>query len=112
MGNGRIEWRISATLRFPSLTRYDHLNAVMNAGDLVRLDVGCESAHYSGDLGRTVTPHVLAERPDHLPDQHPHRLLRPQGGVPAASLPKLPRYRPMPAPVPGVTLRRNREGRL
>ncbi len=39
---------------FASLTRYDHLNAVMNAGDLVRLDVGCEWNHYGGDLGRTV----------------------------------------------------------
>jgi hypothetical protein len=26
----------------------------MNAGDLVRLDVGCEWNHYGGDLGRTV----------------------------------------------------------
>jgi Xaa-Pro aminopeptidase len=37
-----------------SLTRYDHLNTVMQAGDLVRLDVGCEWEHYQGDLGRTV----------------------------------------------------------
>lgn len=37
-----------------SFTRYDHLNVVMNAGDLVRLDVGCEWNHYGGDLGRTV----------------------------------------------------------
>ena len=37
-----------------SLTRYDHLDAVMQAGDLVRLDVGCEWDHYQGDLGRTV----------------------------------------------------------
>jgi Xaa-Pro aminopeptidase len=39
---------------FASLSRYDHLNAIMNAGDLVRLDVGCEWNHYGGDLGRTV----------------------------------------------------------
>jgi Xaa-Pro aminopeptidase len=39
---------------FTSEIRYDHLNAVMNAGDLVRLDVGCEWNHYGGDLGRTV----------------------------------------------------------
>ena len=37
-----------------SLLRYDHLNTVMQAGDLVRLDVGCEWEHYQGDLGRTV----------------------------------------------------------
>jgi Xaa-Pro aminopeptidase len=34
--------------------RYDHLNVVMHAGDLVRLDIGCEWDHYQGDLGRTV----------------------------------------------------------
>lgn len=39
---------------FSSETRYDHLNVIMNAGDLVRLDVGCEWNHYGGDLGRTV----------------------------------------------------------
>ena len=39
---------------FTSMTRYDHLNAIMNAGDLVRLDVGCEWNYYGGDLGRTV----------------------------------------------------------
>src|SRR4051812_10066578 len=37
-----------------TLSRYDHLDSTMNAGDLVRLDVGCEWEHYSGDLGRTV----------------------------------------------------------
>jgi Xaa-Pro aminopeptidase len=37
-----------------SLIRYDHLDTVMQAGDLVRLDVGCEWEHYQGDLGRTV----------------------------------------------------------
>jgi Xaa-Pro aminopeptidase len=39
---------------FFSLALYDHLNAPMRAGDLVRLDVGCEWQHYEGDLGRTV----------------------------------------------------------
>lgn len=39
---------------FASSTRYDHLDAAMKAGDLVRLDVGCESDHYGGDLGRTI----------------------------------------------------------
>jgi Xaa-Pro aminopeptidase len=37
-----------------TLSRYDHLDSLMKAGDLVRLDVGCEWNHYSGDLGRTV----------------------------------------------------------
>jgi Xaa-Pro aminopeptidase len=39
---------------FAAETRYDHLNSVMRAGDLVRLDVGCEWNHYQGDLGRTI----------------------------------------------------------
>jgi Xaa-Pro aminopeptidase len=39
---------------FTSLARYDHLNSVLRAGDLLRLDVGCEWDHYQGDLGRTV----------------------------------------------------------
>jgi Xaa-Pro aminopeptidase len=39
---------------FLSIARYDHLNQPMRAGDLVRLDVGCEWNHYGGDLGRTV----------------------------------------------------------
>ncbi len=33
---------------------YDHLDTVMQPGELVRLDVGCEWDHYGGDLGRTV----------------------------------------------------------
>lgn len=37
-----------------SLGRYDHLNRTVRAGDLMRLDVGCEWNHYGGDLGRTV----------------------------------------------------------
>lgn len=39
---------------FYSFARYDHLNVTMRAGDLVRLDVGCEWNHYGGDLGRTI----------------------------------------------------------
>ena len=39
---------------FFSLALYDHLNTEMRAGNLVRLDVGCEWQHYQGDLGRTV----------------------------------------------------------
>jgi Xaa-Pro aminopeptidase len=39
---------------FESTERYDHLDAVMKSGDLVRVDVGCEWKHYQGDLGRTV----------------------------------------------------------
>ena len=39
---------------FTSLARYDHLDQTMRSGDLVRLDVGCEWEHYTGDLGRTV----------------------------------------------------------
>jgi Xaa-Pro aminopeptidase len=37
-----------------SLFQYDHLDGVMQSGDLVRLDIGCEWNHYQGDLGRTV----------------------------------------------------------
>jgi Xaa-Pro aminopeptidase len=39
---------------FASIFRYDHLDTTMQAGDLVRLDIGCEVDHYGGDLGRTV----------------------------------------------------------
>jgi serine/threonine protein kinase/methionine aminopeptidase len=38
---------------FTSLARYNHLDQSMRSGDLVRLDVGCEWDHYTGDLGRT-----------------------------------------------------------
>src|SRR5262249_54879009 len=37
---------------FESLSRYDHLDTTLRAGDLMRLDVGCEWGHYQGDLGR------------------------------------------------------------
>jgi len=39
---------------YASLIRYDHLNAMMKSGELVHLDVGCESDHYFSNLGRTV----------------------------------------------------------
>lgn len=39
---------------FESDLRYDHLDAILRAGDLMRLDVGCEWRHYQGDLGRTI----------------------------------------------------------
>ena len=39
---------------FESSERYDHLDAPLRAGDLVRLDVGCEWEHYQGDFGRTI----------------------------------------------------------
>jgi Xaa-Pro aminopeptidase len=32
----------------------DHLDRAMAAGELVRMDVGCEVSHYEGDVGRTV----------------------------------------------------------
>jgi Xaa-Pro aminopeptidase len=49
---------------FLSDIRYDHLNSIMQSGDLVRLDAGCESNHYQGDLGRTVpvSGHFSAEQ--------------------------------------------------
>ena len=37
---------------FVSEGLYDHLDTVMQPGELVRLDVGCEWNHYGGDLGR------------------------------------------------------------
>lgn len=33
---------------------YDHLNRIMQAGELVRVDVGCGGGGYGGDVGRTV----------------------------------------------------------
>lgn len=58
-GNSFWPWAMSGeNAVFPrpffSMARYDHLNQPMRAGDLVRLDVGCEWNHYGGDLGRTV----------------------------------------------------------
>lgn len=39
---------------FESDRRYDHLDATLHSGDLMRLDVGCEWEHYQGDFGRTI----------------------------------------------------------
>ena len=37
-----------------SFFRYDHLDRVMEAGELVRVDLGCTGSHYGGDVGRTL----------------------------------------------------------
>jgi Xaa-Pro aminopeptidase len=39
---------------FEALARYDRSDRIMAAGELVRLDVGCEVGHYEGDVGRTI----------------------------------------------------------
>ncbi len=36
-----------------SLVDYRHLNRVLQSGDLVRVDVGCDADFYKGDVGRT-----------------------------------------------------------
>ena len=33
---------------------YEHLDRVMQSGELVRMDVGCADGHYGGDVGRTI----------------------------------------------------------
>jgi Xaa-Pro aminopeptidase len=38
---------------FSSFQSYEHLNRVMQPGEVVRVDVGCQSDHYMGDVGRT-----------------------------------------------------------
>jgi len=38
---------------FESLADYRHLNRVMKAGEVARVDVGCDMDHYKGDVGRT-----------------------------------------------------------
>ena len=38
---------------FESLGDYRHLNRVMRAGEVARVDVGCDRDHYKGDVGRT-----------------------------------------------------------
>ena len=44
---------------FSSFQSYEHLDRVMQRGEVVRVDVGCQSEHYMGDVGRTapVTGH-------------------------------------------------------
>jgi Xaa-Pro aminopeptidase len=39
---------------FASLTDANHLDRVMQAGELARFDIGCRVDHYMGDVGRTV----------------------------------------------------------
>jgi len=39
---------------FTSLASPSHLDRVMQAGEVARLDIGCEIDHYMGDVGRTV----------------------------------------------------------
>lgn len=38
---------------FSSFQSYEHLDRVMQRGEVVRVDVGCQSDHYMGDVGRT-----------------------------------------------------------
>ena len=38
---------------FASLLDYRHLNRTMQAGEVARVDVGCDALHYQGDVGRT-----------------------------------------------------------
>jgi len=38
---------------FASLLDYRHLNRTMRAGEVARVDVGCDNVHYQGDVGRT-----------------------------------------------------------
>jgi Xaa-Pro aminopeptidase len=38
---------------FESLVDYRHLNRMMKAGEVARVDVGCDADHYKGDVGRT-----------------------------------------------------------
>lgn len=49
---------------FESLVDYYHLNRRMQAGELVRVDVGCEVDFYKGDVGRTapVSGHFSPEQ--------------------------------------------------
>lgn len=41
------------TSLFSSFQSYEHNNRAMQAGELVRVDVGCQVDHYMGDVGRT-----------------------------------------------------------
>jgi Xaa-Pro aminopeptidase len=38
---------------FESLADYRHLNRKMQTGEVARVDVGCDTDHYKGDVGRT-----------------------------------------------------------
>ena len=39
---------------FEAFADYDNLNRTLRAGDVVRLDVGCDVGMYKGDFGRTI----------------------------------------------------------
>lgn len=39
---------------FEAFADYDNLNRALRAGDVVRLDVGCDAGMYKGDFGRTI----------------------------------------------------------
>jgi Xaa-Pro aminopeptidase len=41
------------TSLWDSFLAYDHVDREMKAGEVVRVDVGCQVAHYMGDVGRT-----------------------------------------------------------
>jgi Xaa-Pro aminopeptidase len=38
---------------FESFGDYRHINRTMQAGELARIDIGCETDHYTSDVGRT-----------------------------------------------------------
>jgi Xaa-Pro aminopeptidase len=38
---------------FASFADYRHINRIMQAGELVRVDIGCDREFYKGDVGRT-----------------------------------------------------------
>jgi Xaa-Pro aminopeptidase len=40
-------------LLWNSFVSYDHVDRQMQAGEVVRVDVGCQVDHYMGDVGRT-----------------------------------------------------------
>ena len=44
----------SITNAVRSMADHRYLDRVMEAGELVRVDIGCEYGHYQGDVGRTV----------------------------------------------------------
>lgn len=39
---------------FSTFVSYDAMNRVMQPDEVVRVDIGCQSSHYMGDVGRTV----------------------------------------------------------
>jgi len=60
-GNGIYFWPFIGSGKYSiyqylrsSFVDYTLFNHVMNAGELVRIDIGCDYNHYKGDFGRTV----------------------------------------------------------